>query len=194
MGKTESGALYLSAERTSPYAFYQYWINLADADCAQRLRFLTELRTRRSKPSMPVASAQPHLQAKPKTAGRRADTRAGPRRGRPWLRARRKATRRCFFGAEIENLNRRRTDRHLCRCSERNASQRPPFAATACRWSMRLSKPAWPRARAKPAGRSPREAPTSTTAPRPMPRSSSPPPTSPAKPCWSCAAGRRGMH
>jgi tyrosyl-tRNA synthetase len=43
MGKTESGALWLSAERTSPYQFYQYWINVDDADVATCLRYLTEL-------------------------------------------------------------------------------------------------------------------------------------------------------
>ena len=43
MGKTEAGAVWLSAERTSPYAFYQYWMNVADADAATCLRFLTEL-------------------------------------------------------------------------------------------------------------------------------------------------------
>jgi len=43
MGKTESGAVWLSPERTSPYAFYQYWINVADADAGTCLRFLTEL-------------------------------------------------------------------------------------------------------------------------------------------------------
>ena len=43
MGKTESGALWLSAERTSPYRFYQYWINLADADVGKCLRFVTDL-------------------------------------------------------------------------------------------------------------------------------------------------------
>jgi len=43
MGKSESGALWLSAERTSPYAFYQYWINVDDADAGVCLRFLTEL-------------------------------------------------------------------------------------------------------------------------------------------------------
>ena len=32
MGKTESGTLWLSPEKTSPYHFYQYWINLDDAD------------------------------------------------------------------------------------------------------------------------------------------------------------------
>jgi len=43
MGKTESGAVWLSPERTSPYQFYQYWINVADEDTGKCLRFLTEL-------------------------------------------------------------------------------------------------------------------------------------------------------
>ena len=43
MGKTESGTIWLSAKRTSPYAFYQYWINVDDADAGKCLRFLTEL-------------------------------------------------------------------------------------------------------------------------------------------------------
>jgi tyrosyl-tRNA synthetase len=43
MGKTEKGAIWLDAARTSPYAFYQYWINVADADVLMCLRYLTEL-------------------------------------------------------------------------------------------------------------------------------------------------------
>lgn len=43
MGKTELGAVWLSAERTSPYEFYQYWLNVADEDTGTCLRFLTEL-------------------------------------------------------------------------------------------------------------------------------------------------------
>ncbi len=43
MGKTESGALWLDPRRTSPYKFYQYWINLADADVGKCLRFFTDL-------------------------------------------------------------------------------------------------------------------------------------------------------
>ena len=43
MGKTESGALWLSPQRTSPYQFYQYWINVDDADAGKCLRMLTEL-------------------------------------------------------------------------------------------------------------------------------------------------------
>ncbi len=43
MGKTQKGALWLSAERTSPYEFYQYWRNVGDADVNKCLRFLTFL-------------------------------------------------------------------------------------------------------------------------------------------------------
>ncbi len=43
MGKTEAGAIWLSPARTSPYLFYQYWINVEDADAGKCLRFLTEL-------------------------------------------------------------------------------------------------------------------------------------------------------
>ena len=43
MGKSESGAIWLSPERTSPYEFYQYWINVDDQDVGKCLRFLTEL-------------------------------------------------------------------------------------------------------------------------------------------------------
>ena len=43
MGKTETGAIWLSADRTSPYAFYQYWINVTDEDAGKCLRFLTDL-------------------------------------------------------------------------------------------------------------------------------------------------------
>ncbi len=43
MGKTETGALWLSAERTSPYAFYQYWFNTQDADVGKCLRYFSDL-------------------------------------------------------------------------------------------------------------------------------------------------------
>jgi len=43
MGKTERGAIWLSAEKTSPYEFYQYWMNVADEDAGRCLRMLTEL-------------------------------------------------------------------------------------------------------------------------------------------------------
>ena len=42
-GKTESGTIWLDARRTSPYAFYQFWLNAADADVGPFLRFFTFL-------------------------------------------------------------------------------------------------------------------------------------------------------
>lgn len=43
MGKTESGAIWLDANRTSPYQFYQYWRNVDDADVMRCIAYLTEI-------------------------------------------------------------------------------------------------------------------------------------------------------
>ncbi len=43
MGKTQSGAVWLDAKKTSPYDFYQYWRNVADADVLKFIRMLTFL-------------------------------------------------------------------------------------------------------------------------------------------------------
>jgi tyrosyl-tRNA synthetase len=42
-GKTESGAIWLTPDRTSPYAFYQFWLNADDADAGRFLRLFTLL-------------------------------------------------------------------------------------------------------------------------------------------------------
>ncbi len=42
-GKTESGAIWLTPERTSPYAYHQFWLNSADADMGKFLRIFTLL-------------------------------------------------------------------------------------------------------------------------------------------------------
>ena len=43
MGKTVGGAVWLDPEKTSPYEFYQYWRNVADADVLKCIRMLTFL-------------------------------------------------------------------------------------------------------------------------------------------------------
>ena len=43
MGKTQSGAVWLDPNKTSPFEFYQYWRNVADADVLKCLRMLTFL-------------------------------------------------------------------------------------------------------------------------------------------------------
>lgn len=42
-GKTESGAVWLDPEKTTPYEFYQFWINAADADVIKYLKYFTFL-------------------------------------------------------------------------------------------------------------------------------------------------------
>lgn len=42
-GKTESGTIWLSPEKTSPYAFYQFWLQTADADAYRFLKYFTFL-------------------------------------------------------------------------------------------------------------------------------------------------------
>jgi len=42
-GKTETGTIWLDPEKTSPYAFYQFWLNAADADVYNFLRYFTFL-------------------------------------------------------------------------------------------------------------------------------------------------------
>ncbi|MFD2201084.1 tyrosine--tRNA ligase [Shivajiella indica] len=42
-GKTESGSVWLDPEKTSPYAFYQFWLNVSDEDAAKYIRIFTVL-------------------------------------------------------------------------------------------------------------------------------------------------------
>ena len=42
-GKTEAGAVWLDAKKTSPYSFYQFWLNVADADVYKFLSYFTFL-------------------------------------------------------------------------------------------------------------------------------------------------------
>jgi tyrosyl-tRNA synthetase len=42
-GKTESGTVWLNAGKTSPYSFYQFWLNVADEDVYKFLRYFTFL-------------------------------------------------------------------------------------------------------------------------------------------------------
>jgi tyrosyl-tRNA synthetase len=60
IGKTESGAIWLTANRTSPYAFYQYWINTADADAGQFLRWFTMMPREEIDDIMAAHAKSPH--------------------------------------------------------------------------------------------------------------------------------------
>jgi tyrosyl-tRNA synthetase len=60
-GKTESGSVWLDPEKTSPYAFYQFWLNASDTDAANYIRIFTL----KSKDEIEALEAQhaeaPHL-------------------------------------------------------------------------------------------------------------------------------------
>jgi tyrosyl-tRNA synthetase len=101
MGKSERGALWLDPKRTSPYAFYQYWINVSDADVLMCLRFLTEL------PQEEIASLQVSLQTEPhlRTAQKRlAQWLTQFVHGEEGLKTALRATE-VFFGATVEALD-----------------------------------------------------------------------------------------
>ena len=43
-GKSEGGAVWLDAEKTSPFRFYQFWLNAADADAEKWIRIFIRLK------------------------------------------------------------------------------------------------------------------------------------------------------
>ena len=61
IGKTETGAVWLTADRTSPYAFYQFWINASDQDVIPFLKWYTLLGEEEIADLESQHQAQPHL-------------------------------------------------------------------------------------------------------------------------------------
>ncbi|OAH56238.1 MULTISPECIES: tyrosine--tRNA ligase [Bacillaceae] len=60
-GKTESGAIWLDPEKTSPYEFYQFWINTADADVVRYLKIFTFLEQAEIEALETSVNEEPHL-------------------------------------------------------------------------------------------------------------------------------------
>jgi tyrosyl-tRNA synthetase len=101
MGKTASGAVWLDPRRTSPYRFYQYWINLDDADAGRCLLRLTELPLDEIRSLDEARTANP---AARETQKRLAAELTRLVHGDEGLAAARQATE-IFFGAEIASLD-----------------------------------------------------------------------------------------
>jgi tyrosyl-tRNA synthetase len=59
-GKTEAGTIWLDPARTSPYRFYQYWVNTDDTDAKRYLRFFTLLDRPRIEEIEAEQAARPH--------------------------------------------------------------------------------------------------------------------------------------
>ena len=60
-GKTEGGAVWLDAKKTTPYEFYQFWINTADADVVKYLKFFTFLSHEEIEQLERAVEEEPHL-------------------------------------------------------------------------------------------------------------------------------------
>ena len=101
MGKTAAGAVWLDPRRTSPYRFYQYWINLDDADAGRCLLRLTELTLEEIRALDDARAANPSARD---TQKRVAEELTRLVHGADGLAAARQATE-IFFGAEIASLD-----------------------------------------------------------------------------------------
>ena len=62
-GKTEGGSVWLDPEKTSPYEFYQFWLNASDADAANYIRIFTLKSKEEIEAIEKEHAAAPHLRA-----------------------------------------------------------------------------------------------------------------------------------
>lgn len=69
-GKSEGNAVWLSADMTSPYAFYQYWINVADSEVTKLLKVFTDRTAEEIGAIEEATAAQPHLREAQRTLAR----------------------------------------------------------------------------------------------------------------------------
>jgi tyrosyl-tRNA synthetase len=66
-GKSEGNAVWLDAEMTSPYAFYQFWLNVEDADVVDRLKVFTFLTKQEIDELAKKVASDPHLREAQRT-------------------------------------------------------------------------------------------------------------------------------
>lgn len=103
MGKTETGTVWLSGERTSPYELYQYWVRVEDADVGKCLRYLTDLERDEIDELDQLRESVPHQRDSQK---RLAEELTRQIHGEEGLAAAKHATE-VFFGAEINECTER---------------------------------------------------------------------------------------
>ena len=99
-GKTEAGTVWLDAELTSPYRFYQYWLNTADLDVLKYLKYFTWLEEQE------IAELETAHEAAPqkREAQRRLAGEVTRQVHGPTALARAELSSRVLFGAEITDL------------------------------------------------------------------------------------------
>src|SRR5690606_38593447 len=95
-GKTESGTIWLDATKTSPYAFYQFWLNTADADVYKFLRYFTFLPVQEIQA---IEDEDKAAQGKPKAQGILAEQVTAPVHGKEGVQAAQRITEALFTGS-----------------------------------------------------------------------------------------------
>ncbi len=100
-GKTEEGTIWLDPRRTSPYRFYQFWINVPDADVGDYLRFFTLLDRPEIEALDAATEAEPHRRAAQKALAEDVTRRV---HGDPGLARAQQATA-ALFGGSLEGLD-----------------------------------------------------------------------------------------
>ena len=101
IGKTEQGAIWLSADRTSPYRFHQYWLNTPDQDAGRFLRWFTFLpRERIEELERSLASAPEKREAQRALADHVTELFHGPTE-----RARAEAAAAALFSGDVRSLD-----------------------------------------------------------------------------------------
>jgi tyrosyl-tRNA synthetase len=73
-GKTESGSVWLDSEKTSPYAFYQFWLNVSDEDASKYIRIFTVLDQDAIESLEASHTEMPHLRSLQKEIGKQITT------------------------------------------------------------------------------------------------------------------------
>lgn len=73
-GKTEGGSVWLDPEKTSPYAFYQFWLNVSDEDASKYIRIFTTLDQQTIENLEEEHVKAPHLRALQKEIARQVTT------------------------------------------------------------------------------------------------------------------------
>lgn len=99
-GKSEAGNVWLDPERTSPFRFYQYWINVDDADVVRYLKFFTLLSPEEIDALAVAVEEEPYRRAAQKALAEDVTRRL---HGETGLGAARRATD-ALFGGDIEGL------------------------------------------------------------------------------------------
>jgi tyrosyl-tRNA synthetase len=95
-GKTESGTVWLDAKKTSPYAFYQFWLNTADADVYKFLRYFSVLSIEKIEE---IEAADKASAGKPEAQGLLAEQLTGLVHGEAALEAARRISQSLFSGS-----------------------------------------------------------------------------------------------